>query len=453
MLVDNKRIILPEYTPISRNYEEYESEEKMEKNFITQLKSQGYDYLIIDNSDVLKANLRKCLEELNNIMFTDTEWNRFFDKCIANPSEGIIEKTRKIQKDYIQVLEKDDGSCKNIKLIEKEDLFKNKIQVINQFENNGNVENRYDVTILVNGLPLVHCELKRRGVPLKEAFNQIDRYQRESFWSNLGLYEYIQIFVISNGTHTKYYSNTTRFDIVEKNEGKRTAIRTGSSPFEFTSYWADFKNEHIEDIQDFTKTFFDKETILRILTKYCILTTNKNLLVMRPYQIAATEEIYNKVFQVEKENKWGEKDSGGYIWHTTGSGKTLTSFKTSQLISEIDFVDKVLFVVDRQDLDYQTINEYERFEKDAVNGNRNTEILSRQLDDKNVKIIVTTIQKLGNLIKKYKKHSIFDKKVVLIFDECHRSQFGSLHKDITTTFKKYILFGFTGTPIFAKNAV
>lgn len=451
--MDNIRIILPEYTYLDRNLTVYESEGKLEENFINQLKEQGYEYLKIDSSDMLKANLRKCLEELNNIIFTDSEWSRFFDNCIANSSEGIVEKTRKIQKDFIQVLEKDDGTCKNIKLIDKENLLKNKVQVINQFENNGNVQNRYDVTILVNGLPLVHCELKRRGVPIIEAFNQIDRYQRESFWSNLGLYEYVQIFVISNGTHTKYYSNTTRFDIVEKNQNKRKAIRTGLSPFEFTSYWADIKNKTIEDIQDFTKTFFDKNTLLQILTKYCILTEKKDLLVMRPYQIAATEEIYNKVLQSEKENFLGKKEAGGYIWHTTGSGKTLTSFKTSQLISKVDFVDKVIFVVDRQDLDYQTINEYNTFKEDAVNGNRNTEILAQQLEDKNVKIVVTTIQKLGNLIRKYKNHSIFNEKVVLIFDECHRSQFGILHKDITSAFKKYILFGFTGTPIFAKNAV
>lgn len=452
VMATDEATVVAEYKPEKQNRKKYQSEAELEDAMIKQLQAQGYEYLEIHTPQEMVDNLRICIQELNDYAFTDSEWDRFFKTVIANKGDGTIEKTEKIQKDYIQAFKTDDGTTMNIRLIEKQNIHKNKLQVIHQYATTGNFDNRYDVSILVNGLPLVHIELKRRGVPIKEAFNQIDRYQRDSFWADAGLYEYIQIFVISNGTFTKYYSNSTRFNVVEEHNGKRKAKKTGSSSFEFTSYWADAKNKTIIDLVDFTKTFFAKHAILKILTQFCVFTSNKMLMVMRPYQIAATEAIVNQIQIAENYKRWGTVKAGGYIWHTTGSGKTLTSFKTAQIVSELPYVDKVMFVVDRQDLDYQTMREYDRFEKGAANGSKNTEKLKKNLDDDTKKIVVTTIQKLDSFIKKYDDHAIFGKKCILIFDECHRSQFGSMHVLITKKFKKYALFGFTGTPIFTANA-
>ena len=452
VMATDEATVVAEYSPEKQNRKQYQSEAELEDAMIKQLQAQGYEYLKLHTPQEMIDNLRICMQELNGYTFTDAEWDRFFKTVIANRGDGIKEKTEKIQKDYIQAFKTDNGTTMNIKLIEKQNIHKNKLQVIHQYATTGNFDNRYDVSILVNGLPLVHIELKRRGVPIKEAFHQIDRYQRDSFWADAGLYEYIQIFVISNGTFTKYYSNSTRFNVVEEHNGKRKAKKTGSSSFEFTSYWADAKNKTIIDLVDFTKTFLAKHAVLKILTQYCVFTSNKMLMVMRPYQIAATEQIVNQIQIAENYKKWGTIEAGGYIWHTTGSGKTLTSFKTAQIVSELGFVDKVMFVVDRQDLDYQTMREYDRFEKGAANGSKNTEKLKRNLDDDTKKIVVTTIQKLDSFIKKYDDHAIFGKKCILIFDECHRSQFGSMHLLITKKFKKYALFGFTGTPIFTANA-
>lgn len=452
VLSTDEATVVAEYSPEKQNRKQYQSEAELEDAMIKQLQAQGYEYLELHTPQEMIDNFRICMQELNGYTFTDSEWDRFFKTVIANRGDGIKEKTEKIQKDYIQAFKTDDGTTMNIKLIEKQNIHKNKLQVIHQYATTGNFDNRYDVSILVNGLPLVHIELKRRGVPIKEAFNQIDRYQRDSFWADAGLYEYIQIFVISNGTFTKYYSNSTRFNVVEEHNGKRKAKKTGSSSFEFTSYWADAKNKTIIDLVDFTKTFLAKHAILKILTQFCVFTSNKMLMVMRPYQIAATEAIVNQVQIAENYKRWGTIEAGGYIWHTTGSGKTLTSFKAAQIVSELAFVDKVMFVVDRQDLDYQTMREYDRFEKGAANGSKNTEKLKKNLDDDTKKIVVTTIQKLDSFIKKYDDHAIFGKKCILIFDECHRSQFGSMHLLITKKFKKYALFGFTGTPIFTANA-
>ena len=441
--------------------EKYQSEAELEREFIRLLTSQGYEYLEIHNEAALVANLRRQLELLNDFTFTDGEWNRFFTECIANPNEGIVEKTRKIQDDHIQILKRDDGTTKNIYLLDKKNIHNNRLQVINQYEEaGGKHKTRYDVTILVNGLPLVHVELKRRGVEIREAFNQIKRYQRDSFWASSGLFEYVQIFVISNGTHTKYYSNTTRnAHIKEQSASERRRSKKTSNSFEFTSYWADANNKIIPDLMDFTKTFFAKHTLLNILIKYCVFTTEELLLVMRPYQIAATERILSRIVISTNYKKMGTTDAGGYIWHTTGSGKTLTSFKTAQLASALPYIDKVLFVVDRKDLDYQTMKEYDRFEKGAANGNTSTRILQRQLEDRDekgnpheYKIIVTTIQKLDRFIRQNKQHEIYKKHVVIIFDECHRSQFGDMHQAIIKSFKNYHIFGFTGTPIFAENA-
>ncbi|MES1045521.1 type I restriction endonuclease subunit R [Heyndrickxia oleronia] len=441
--------------------EKYQSEAELEREFIRQLTSQGYEYISVHNEAALTANLRKQLELLNDFTFTDSEWDRFFTECIANTNEGIVEKTRKIQDDHIQILKREDGTTKNIYLLDKKNIHNNRLQVINQYEEaGGKHETRYDVTILVNGLPLVHVELKRRGVAIREAFNQIKRYQRDSFWASSGLFEYVQIFVISNGTHTKYYSNTTRnAHIKEQNSSERRRSKKTSNSFEFTSFWADANNKIIPDLVDFTKTFFAKHTLLNILTKYCIFTSEDLLLVMRPYQIAAAERILSRIVVSTNYKKMGTTAAGGYIWHTTGSGKTLTSFKTAQLASALPYIDKVLFVVDRKDLDYQTMKEYDRFEKGAANGNTSTRVLQRQLEDRDekgnpheYKIIVTTIQKLDIFIRKNKQHDIYKKHVVLIFDECHRSQFGEMHQAITKSFKNYHIFGFTGTPIFAANA-
>ena len=445
--------VVAEYEPEKKRSDAYQSEAALEKEFIRMLTEQGYEYLTINDSDALVKNLRTQLELLNDYKFSENEWTRFFNNNIANNNEGIVEKTRKIQEDHIQVLKKDDGTSKNIYLIDKKNIHNNRLQVINQYvENDGNYNNRYDVSILVNGLPLVHIELKRRGVALKEAFNQINRYQRDSFWAGSGLYEYVQIFVISNGTNTKYYSNTTRESHIKEQVGTRNKSKKTSNSFEFTSFWADASNKVITDLVDFTRTFFSKHTILNILTKYCVFTSEDLLLVMRPYQIVATERILNRIEVSTNYKKMGTLEAGGYIWHTTGSGKTLTSFKTAQIASKLDYIDKVLFVVDRKDLDYQTMKEYDRFEKGAANGNRNTKILQKQLEDNESRIIVTTIQKLSEFVKRNATHPAFQNHLVLIFDECHRSQFGDMHKLIVKNFKNYHLFGFTGTPIFAKNA-
>jgi type I restriction enzyme R subunit len=449
----NDSTVVTEYEPVKRKSDSYQSEQTLEHEFIRMLTEQGYDYLEIHNSESLIKNLRTQLEIVNDYKFTDSEWNRFFNDSIANNNDGTVEKTRKIQEDNIQVLKRDDGTSKNITLIDKKCIHNNRLQVINQYvENGGNYDNRYDVTILVNGLPLVHVELKRRGVALKEAFNQINRYQRDSFWAGSGLYEYIQIFVISNGTSTKYYSNTTRESHIKEQTSTRNKSKKTSNSFEFTSYWADSNNKVIPDLVDFTRTFFAKHTILNILTKYCVFTSEDLLLVMRPYQIVATERILNRIQVATNYKKMGTIEAGGYIWHTTGSGKTLTSFKTAQLASKLEYIDKVLFVVDRKDLDYQTMKEYDRFQKGAANGNRSTKVLQKQLEDTTSKIIVTTIQKLSEFVKRNKNHPVYQKHLVLIFDECHRSQFGDMHKMIVQNFKNYHLFGFTGTPIFAKNA-
>ena len=448
--------VVTEYVKEDMPVYTYQSEADLEREFIKNLQNQGYEYLIIHNEKELIANLKDKLEKLNNIIFSENEWERFFKEKIANKNESIIEKTRTIQEDYIKNFTRDNGTLVNISLIDKKNIHNNFLQVINQYEEEEGTHNtRYDVSILVNGLPLIHIELKRRGVAIREAFNQINRYQRDSFWAGSGLFEYVQIFVISNGTNTKYYSNTTRARHIKEMSFNRRKVKKSSNSFEFTSYWADANNKAITDLVDFTKTFFAKHTILNVLTKYCIFDTSDTLLVMRPYQISATERILSKI-QLANNYKWvGKIDAGGYIWHTTGSGKTLTSFKTAQLASQLDYIDKVLFVVDRKDLDSQTQKEYDRFSKGSANGNTSTKILKAQLEDRygnKSKIIITTIQKLGHFIKQNKNHEVFKKNIVLIFDECHRSQFGELHLAITKTFKNYFMFGFTGTPIFPKNS-
>ena len=450
----NESTVVAEYMSEYSHSDIYQSEAELEQEFIRLFKTQGYEYLAIHEESALVANLRHQLELLNSYTFSDAEWDRFFRECIASSNEGIIEKTRKIQTDHVQILRRDDGSSKNIYLIDKKDVHNNRLQVINQYEESGGTrDTRYDVTILVNGLPLVHIELKRRGVAIREAFNQINRYQRDSFWAASGLYEYVQVFVISNGTHTKYYSNTTRnAHVREQNEGARRKSKKTSNSFEFTSFWADGNNKAIPDLVDFTKTFFAKHTLLNVLTKYCVFTSEDLLLVMRPYQIAATERILSRIAVSTTYRQTGTTRAGGYIWHTTGSGKTLTSFKTAQLASALPYVDKVLFVVDRKDLDYQTMREYDRFEKGAANSNTSTRILQRQLEDSTSHIIITTIQKLDRFVRKNKTHPIYKKHVVIIFDECHRSQFGDMHTAIKKSFRNYHMFGFTGTPIFAVNA-
>lgn len=452
----NESTVVSEYIPESKRSDSYQSEADLENEFIRMLVEQGYEYLQIHTEAELIANLRKKVEQLNSYNFTDTEWERFFHKYIANANEGIVEKTRTIQEDAVKNMERDDGSTKNITLLDKKNIHNNRLQVINQYEVSQNegakFDNRYDVTILVNGFPLIHVELKRRGVAIREAFNQINRYQRDSFWAGSGLYEYVQIFVISNGTHTKYYSNTTRSAHIKEQEKNTYKGKKTSNSFEFTSFWADANNKIISDLVDFTKTFLSKHTILNVLTKYCVFTSEELLLVMRPYQIAATEKILNRIEIAMNYKKLGTLEAGGYIWHTTGSGKTLTSFKTAQLASQLDFVDKVLFVVDRKDLDYQTMKEYDRFQKGAANSNTSTVVLKKQLEEDDAKIIITTIQKLDNFIRRYKGHEVFSRHIVLVFDECHRSQFGDMHTAITKNFKNYHIFGFTGTPIFADNA-
>lgn len=461
--------VVAEYVADEASEVTYQSEAALERDFIKQLESQAYEYLPIKNDADLVANLRTQLEKLNDTSFSDAEWERFFRDCIAGANDGIVEKTVRIQEDPVQLLKRDDGTTKNITLIDKKNIHNNSLQVINQYAVSGDegarYDNRYDVTILVNGLPMVHVELKRRGVALREAFNQIDRYQRDSFWAGSGLFEYVQLFVISNGTHTKYYSNTTRREHLD-GSGRRNRSKKTSNSFEFTSWWADATNKPIMDLVPFAKTFFAKHALLNILTKYCVLTKDRSLMVMRPYQIVATERILTKILVSTNYKQLGTVQAGGYVWHTTGSGKTLTSFKTAQLAAKLPEVDRVLFVVDRKDLDYQTMAEYERFSPGSVNGSKDTRQLTKQLTSPvgavlskrgsetivNQKISVTTIQKLSNFIAGNKGHKAFEGHTVIIFDECHRSQFGDMHTLITKAFKNYNLFGFTGTPIFSANA-
>ncbi|HJE38507.1 MAG TPA: type I restriction endonuclease subunit R [Candidatus Amulumruptor caecigallinarius] len=447
--------VVAEFEPGYYSAAQYQSEAEMESDFIGRLTRQAYEHIAITSEKELIANLRHQLERLNGITFDDKEWADFFTEYIGNPNMGIVEKTRTIQEDNVKAWTRPDGSLVNIALIDKANIHNNSLQVINQYVPDGGAyDNRYDVTILVNGLPLVHVELKRRGVSIKDAFNQIYRYQRDSFWAGCGLYEFVQIFVISNGTLTKYYSNTTRDAVSKSNQknGKGSGKKQTSNSFEFTSYWATKSNTPVYDLMDFTQTFFSKHTLLNILTKYCVFTSENLLLVMRPYQIAATEEIMLRIKTSTNAKTYGKREGGGYIWHTTGSGKTLTSFKTARLASRLDEIDKVLFVVDRKDLDYQTMKEYDRFEKGAANSNGSTAILKKQLDDPNARIIITTIQKLSNFIARNPQHTVYSQHTVLIFDECHRSQFGDMHKAITKKFKRYHMFGFTGTPIFPDNA-
>ena len=455
LVAENRQsTVVAEYQPVYRIATTYQSEAELERAFMAQLQEQAYAYLPIHSEADLVGNLRQQLEKLNDFRFSEAEWERFFTGEIANPNQSIAEKAATIQEDYIKNLQRDDGTVKNIYLLRKDRIHENSLQLINQYATaDGRRANRYDVTVLVNGLPLVHIELKRRGVALQEAFNQINRYQRESFWAGSGLFEYAQIFIISNGTYTKYYSNTTRAEhIKEAGPGAAKKGKRSGNSFEFTSWWADATNRPITDLVDFAKTFFAKQTLLNILTRYCVFTSEKQLLVLRPYQIVATEKILNKIEISVNYKKVGTLAAGGYIWHTTGSGKTLTSFKTAQLASQLPYVDKVLFVVDRKDLDYQTMREYDNFQKGAANSNTSTAILKRQLEDANARIIITTIQKLDRFVGRNKGHTIFDGHIVLIFDECHRSQFGEMHAAITKAFKNYHLFGFTGTPIFAANA-
>jgi len=447
--------VVTEFTPSERKAEHYQSEDALEKEFIKQLQNQAYEYLKITKNDDLVNNLRNWLEKLNNFTFSDNEWNHFFKTEIANPNQSIEDKTTTIQEDYIKVLKRDDWSDKNIYFLDKKNIHNNQLQVINQYATEeGKRSNRYDVTVLVNGFPLVHIELKRRWVAIQEAFNQINRYQRESFWADSGLFEYVQLFVISNWTHTKYYSNTTRFSHVKEQSKKSNSSKwkKSSNSFEFTSWWADYTNRPITDLVDFSKTFFAKHSLLNILTKYSVFTADKSLLVMRPYQIVATEKIINKIEVSHNYKRCWSIEAGWYVWHTTGSWKTLTSFKTAKIASKLSHIKKVLFVVDRKDLDYQTMVEYDKFEKGSANSNTSTAKLQKQLENPDSKIIITTIQKLDKFIKKNAWHSIFDWEIVLIFDECHRSQFGDMHRSITKAFKKYYLFGFTWTPIFAINS-
>ncbi len=445
--------VVAEFVPDPSPETAYQSEAQLEQAFIELLQSQAYEYLPIASVAALEVNLRAQLEALNRLQFSDAEWERFFAEKIASRNDGIVEKTARIQEDHIQVFKRDDGTVKNVYLLDKQNIHQNRLQVINQYEVAGARSNRYDVTILVNGLPLVHVELKRRGVDIREAFNQINRYQRDSFWADSGMFEYVQLFVISNGTLTKYYSNTTRDQHVGGlMGGKWAARRKTSNSFEFTSWWTDASNRRIADLPGFTKTFFAKHTLLSILTQYCVFDVDRKLLVMRPYQIVAAEQILRRIETSANRKQVGATAAGGYVWHTTGSGKTLTSFKAAKLVTALPFVEKVLFVVDRKDLDYQTMREYERFKKGAANANTSTTVLKRQLEDPDARIIVTTIQKLDRFIARNRQHEIYGGHVVIVFDECHRSQFGDMHLAITKAFKHYHLFGFTGTPIFAENA-
>ena len=449
--------VLAAYEPVKTRPDSYQSEAALEAEFLRLLQEQGYEYREFHREQELLENLRAQLEALNGFSFSEGEWARFFKQSVAGEHEGLAAKTRRIQLESTQAFRLDDGTVKNVRLFDKQNVHANRLQVINQYEakqeEGAGRDNRYDVTILVNGLPLVHVELKRRGVSIREAFNQIKRYQRESFFAGAGLFEYVQIFVISNGTETKYYSNTTREShIREQGAGKRRQGKKTSNSFEFTSYWADARNRRIPDLVDFARTFFARHTLLNLLARYCVFTAEELLLVMRPYQIAATERILNRIEIAGNYKKAGTLEGGGYVWHTTGSGKTLTSFKAAQLASKMEGIHKVLFVVDRKDLDYQTMVEYDRYEKGAANSNTSTKILEGQLSSAESKIIITTIQKLSIFIKRHKAHEVYKKRVVIIFDECHRSQFGEMHTAITKAFRQYHLFGFTGTPIFAVNS-
>ncbi len=430
----NNGIILAKYESKKSNISSYQKEAELEEWLISNLELQGYERIYVSDDKELYDNLKAQLEKLNKVTFTNSEWNRFLLEYLNCPNDGLIEKTRKVQEDYIYDFKFDNGLLKNIKIIDKKDISNNHMQVVSQVRQG---RNRYDVTILVNGLPLVHIELKSRGKRIYEAFNQIHRYMNETLNTKDSLYKYVQIFVISNGTYTKYFANTTAKD---------------KSNYEFTIDWADAKNNVISDLEDFTKTFFEKRILLEVLTKYCVFDSNNNLIIMRPYQIAATERILWKITSSYQNRKYGTIDAGGYIWHTTGSGKTLTSFKTARLATSLDFIDKVFFVVDRKDLDYQTMKEYQRFQKDSVNGSKNTRELKKNIEKNDSRIVVTTIQKLNEFIKSNPKHEIYDKHCVLIFDECHRSQFGEAQRNIRKRFKKYYQFGFTGTPIFKENS-
>jgi len=436
----NNFIVLDQYNKLVEEPNAgYQTEGSLEREFIRDLQAQGYEYLQgLNNHDELIKNLRTQLQRLNNVVFSDAEWRRFLEEYLDKPSDGLIEKTRKIHDDYIYDFVFDNERIQNIYLLDKKNLANNTLQVINQFEQTGSYDNRYDVTILVNGLPLVHVELKKRGVAIREAFNQIHRYSKESFNKENSLFKYIQIFVISNGTDTRYFANTTKRD---------------KNSYDFTMNWATAKNTLIKDLKDFTATFLQKHTLLNVLVNYCVFDVSDTLLIMRPYQIAATERILWKIKSSYLAKNWSNKESGGYIWHTTGSGKTLTSFKAARLATELGFIEKVFFVVDRKDLDYQTMKEYQRFSPDSVNGSESTAGLKRNIEKDDNKIIVTTIQKLNNLMKSEDKLPIYDKQVVFIFDECHRSQFGEAQKNLTKKFKKYYQFGFTGTPIFPRNAL
>lgn len=432
-------IILAHYDKNNRvDASSYQSEADLERNLIANLVSQGYERKNFKTSDELYANLKVQIERLNNVSFTKSEWDRFLTEYLDAPKDGMIEKTRKIQEDYIYDFTFDDGHLQNIKIIDKNNIHNNFLQVVNQVTAGEKNQNRYDVTILVNGLPLVHIELKKRGVNLHEAFNQIHRYSKESFNLDHSLYKFVQIFVISNGTYTRYFANTTA---------------RNKNNYEFTCEWADAKNKVIRDLEDFTKTFFEKRVILEVLTKYCVFDASNTLLIMRPYQIAATERILWKIKSSYESKKAGTAEAGGFIWHTTGSGKTLTSFKTARLATSLDFIDKVFFVVDRKDLDDQTMKEYKKFQEDSVNGSKDTKELKKSIEKDDNRIVVTTIQKLNEFVKKNHNHPIYDKHCVLIFDECHRSQFGDAQKNIRKSFKKYYQFGFTGTPIFAENSL
>lgn len=460
--LSNESTVVAEFLPDAPGVREaaYQSEAALEKAFVDQLLLQAYDYLPITAEADLVANLRSQLEILNKTAFSDAEWQRFFNTCVSGANDGILDKTARIQEDHVQVLKRDDGTVKNIYLLDKANIHNNSLQVINQYETpkgeaGANYASRFDVTVLVNGLPMVHIELKRRGVDIREAFNQINRYQRDSFWAGSGLFEYVQLFVISNGTLTKYYSNTVRDGHLAEQRSKSSKVGSKnktSNSFAFTSWWSDARNQPITELVGFTKTFFAKHALLNILTKYCVFDVDRQLLVMRPYQIVAAERILQRIATATNHKQLGTLAAGGYIWHTTGSGKTLTSFKAAQLARGLPEIDKVLFVVDRKDLDYQTMREYERFEKGAANSNTSTAVLQKQLEDPNSRIIITTIQKLSRFVTKNKKHPVYEAHVVVIFDECHRSQFGDMHAEITRVFKRYHLFGFTGTPIFAENA-
>ena len=435
-------IVLDSYTKLSKVNEApatYQSENALEREFIEDLVGQGYEYLpLLTTPTALLANVRTQLQNLNSVTFSDAEWARFVEEYLDAPSDNLVEKSRKLHRDYIYDFVFDDGHIQNIYLVDKKNIIRNKVQVINQFEQKGSHANRYDVTILVNGLPLVQIELKKRGVAIREAFNQVHRYSKESFNSESSLYKYLQLFVISNGTDTRYFANT---------------VKRNKNSFDFTMNWARADNTLIKDLKDFTATFFQKNTLLQVLLTYSVLDVSDTLLVMRPYQIAATERLLWKIKSAYQAKHWNSLEGGGYIWHTTGSGKTLTSFKAAQLATQLDFIDKVFFVVDRKDLDYQTMKEYQRFSPDSVNGSGSTAGLKQNLTKNDHKIIVTTIQKLNNLMRSEEHLPVYDQQVVFIFDEAHRSQFGEAQKNLKKKFKKYYQFGFTGTPIFAENAL